>query len=155
MRRVYWKMGRTGRKLSARVAAGEPFRGLAPLLRIQSACTSPTSPAVLLENKGRRSAEIGQAIISRDYSKGFFLDASLTAITMFDADFSSVPASITTKAAFYQHVLSNLKALLEGSETQLDETSLQKQKQNWVALRPPQVCSRTEPCSLKRGFGLI
>ena len=43
----------------------------------------------------------------------------------FDAEYSYVPASVTTKDAFYEHVLGNLVALLEdGSD----------EKQNWVRL---------------------
>lgn len=48
----------------------------------------------------------------------------------YDAEYSYVPESIKTRAEFYEHVLSNLKALLDdGSE----------QKVNWVhpsAIRP-------------------
>lgn len=31
----------------------------------------------------------------------------------FDAEYSYVPSSVTTKEAFYEHVLDNIKALLE------------------------------------------
>jgi hypothetical protein len=45
----------------------------------------------------------------------------------FDAEYSYVPESITTREDFYEHVLANVKALLDdGSD----------QKVNWVHLDP-------------------
>lgn len=53
----------------------------------------------------------------------------------FDAEYSYVPKSVTTKAEFYDHVLSNLKALLgEDGEFQ----------QNWVGRTSPNVAMQTQ-----------
>jgi hypothetical protein len=43
----------------------------------------------------------------------------------FDAEYSYIPASVTSKDAFYEHVLGNLVALLEDGSNE---------KQNWVRL---------------------
>lgn len=63
----------------------------------------------------------------------------------FDAEYSYVPSHITTRAAFYEHVLSNLKALLdEGSE----------QKVNWVMQTPSkqETGLSTVPCFRTTSF---
>ena len=52
----------------------------------------------------------------------------------FDAAYSYVPQDIKTKSAFYEHVLSNVKALLEDPQTSSNGVTLRR-KQNWVGLR--------------------
>lgn len=62
----------------------------------------------------------------------------------YDAEFSYVPNDILTKTAFYEHVLSNVQALLDDA-TEADA----RRKTNWV--RGP-VFRRYEKCGLSTLF---